>query len=105
MLTKKQFAKAVLYNQMDACNISRDTPLENLINMAFQSTHAGIALDVLGALDDDPEIQRYVSDRAGILYQYVEKVSMPNGESDVHVHFLTMREMLDLLPDELPEKE
>lgn len=86
MLTKKQFCECILNKFYD----SEHLLTKEWHNMyAFQSSCAGKAAAFLGLIKDQETLD-YLASRGGILYMHLDK--------DTKVTFLTMDEMLELLP-------
>ena len=86
MLTKKQFAQAVLDKSMQDEGLKEFSP-----NLVLKSTSAGIAAEYLGILKNE-ELLDYLASRGGMLYTHVD-------EKTAKLNYLTMREMLEILPE------
>lgn len=97
MLTKKEFCQALLKDAKNRFQFEKDEEAHQYI--AFSSKLA-VACQYLGLLTKQDEIE-YCSGRAGILY------SVPIFDDDnnfSHVEMLTVREIIQLLPDTQEDK-
>ena len=95
MITKKQYANQIIREFIDQRNL-RIKSYEELAHYTMQSTTLGIALETLGIITPDkyPEEYAYLQTRGGI-FKIVDPI---NDEDEVHI--LTIREFIDMLPDE-----
>lgn len=94
-MTKIQFAKSIVSSFRINNEITNDVPDIDLESYVFQSSALGVALEFLGLIINE-DIQEYVSTRAGCLYSYADT---PEGSSEPEIAFLTVRDILQLLPD------
>lgn len=78
MMTKEQFAKCIVEREEKA-------GVENV----YQSSCYAVAADFLGILNENDS--EYAKSRSGILFEFWEN----------DVNFLTVREILNLLPEKL----
>jgi hypothetical protein len=91
MMTKAEFCKSYIYSY------ERKNYLEKVTHSdVFKDTNVGICMDYLGLTNKTEK--EYLSDRGGILYQLVNMEKLKNDEEDFY-KFLTIRELIDLLPD------
>jgi len=103
MMTKKQFAKAIIAQKRKELNIPNELQDTELHNYAYQSTCLGIALEELGFLDSyDVDLKIYLANRSGILNQYIY---VEDCKDNPQVSFLTMRDILSMLPDTIEEEK
>ncbi len=91
MLTKEEFCKAYI----------KQYEMENKIESVsgadvFKSTNLGICMDYLGLTNS--EESEYLSNRGGILFEYVDEEKLRNGD-DTGFKTLSMRELIRLLPE------
>lgn len=100
MLTKKELAWAIIRRDYEI-EVSKLEDLKNLsqgeiFRLALGSTNLGIAFETLGLITDK-ECLDYLSNRGGILFTAIfpEKV-----DDDHFCKVLTLRELLELLPDD-----
>ena len=102
MMTKKMMCRKIIeeFKESSTDRYLMDYKDEELIPFIFSSTSLGISLEHLGVITKEkyPIEFEYLSHRGGIFQTHYDKES---GE----VYFLTFRELLSLLPDELTEKE
>lgn len=102
MMTKKMICRKVIeeFKESSTDRYLMDYKDEELIPFIFSSTSLGISLEHLGVITKEkyPTEFEYLSHRGGIFQTYYDKES---GE----VCFLTFRELLSLLPDELTDKK
>ena len=97
MLTKKQFAESFLKSGIDEDTFAllKNNKLSkgDIWKICLSSTCDGICLQVLGYLDTDDfkDLNDYLNERGGIYISYYGDVK--------EYSVLTMREMLNLLPD------
>lgn len=68
----------------------------------FQSTTLGICLEYLGIINpiSHPDLYEYISHRGGIFFN---RVLIDEDTDKKYMASLCIRELLDLLPEELPE--
>ena len=95
MMTKRQYCEMIVHNVIKEKNI---TP-EEVIDYAYSSTSLGIALEYLGFINptDTPDLYNYLQSRGGIVFaSYDEKTE--------NSAILSMRELLDLLPEDNEEE-
>lgn len=99
MLTKEMFAKTVC-RTWAINNNRKDGDYESMVGDIYASTSLGIALEVLGVITPGKHIDEYMylSDRGGLATVYVD-------EKTGKIYSLNTREIYDLLPDHLDEKE
>lgn len=105
MMTKKMLCKTIInkfvHNNklLDEHNYYLSYNDKKLISHVFESTQLGIALIELGVLtkESNPTEYNYISNRAGILAQHYDRESGT-------LYFLTLRELLNMLPDEIDKK-
>lgn len=95
MISRKSYCKKIINREMMENCV--ETP-EELVPMIYGSTTLGIALETLGYItkQSHPEEYQYLQSRAGLFEAYSEKT-----ENGVKVEILTLREFLDLLPEEV----
>ena len=102
MMTKKMLCRKVIeeFKESSTDRYLMEYKDEELVPFIFSSTSLGISLEHLGVITKEkyPTEFEYLSHRGGIFQTYYDKES---GE----ICFLTFRELLSLLPDELNEKE
>lgn len=92
MLTRKEFAEAFVEDYCKGHGFNRKEAKQHI----YASSCLAVALDFLGELSDDLDAKAYASERAGILYSYIVKDNEGKFEN---VKYLTMRDMLDILPE------
>lgn len=109
MITKKMLCEAIIskfvydnkllnkYNQYLNYKNEEDTKL--LVSHIAESTRFGIALVELGVITKEkyPKEYDYLSNRSGILIEHYDGEARKNS-------FLTLRELLNMLPNSLEEK-
>ena len=106
MMTKKTFAKTILRKQATALGISPadfNRALSNqalMCQYALQSSCLGVAAAYLGLIED-PDMKEYIAGRAGILFTAYDNEADPENS----VQFLTVREILDMLPETIDPDE
>ena len=88
MITKSMFCEHIIREFCKSNNIKRKHISEDLIT---QSSKLAVAMEYLGLIKT-PDLQEYAKSRAGILVTL-----MPDNPGEIHM--LTVREMLDLLPE------
>ena len=100
MLTKKELAWAIIRRNYEI-EVSKPEDLKNLsqgeiFRLSLGSTNLGIAFETLGLITDQ-ECLDYLSNRGGVLFTAIfpEKV-----DDDNFIKVLTLRELLELLPDD-----
>lgn len=110
MISKKEFCRAFIRK---FCNShipdkSMEELKEHKEQYAMGSTSLGIAMETLGWFDDNSNIKEYLASRGGI-YMLVHRADRdhPNQDEDKKYEpaILTMREMIALLPDDVPIEE
>lgn len=108
MISKKEFCKAFIRKFCISNNLAIEELKENKARYAMGNTSLGIAMETLGWFDDDLSIREYLFDRAGI-YMLVHRADRdhPNQDEDKKYEpaILTMREIIALLPDDVPIEE
>lgn len=92
MLTKRELCEAIVNDQCEELNCARN----EAHNAIFQSSLLAVALDYLGELS--PMEEEYAKERGGALFRYLDKD--PIKHTYRGIYFLTLRELVDLLPDE-----
>lgn len=92
MLTKYEFCEAIINEQCEELGCTR----KDAHTAIFQSSLLAVALEYLGELSAVEE--EYSKSRAGTLYRYLDKD--PIKHTYKGVYFLTLRELLDMLPDD-----
>lgn len=97
MLTKRELCECIVDTQCQKLHCTR----KEAHNAIFQSSLLAVALDYLGELS--PMESEYAQGRAGSLYQY-RHFNKATSELD-GVSFLTLRELIELLPDEYDHTE
>ena len=90
MLTKKEFAESIVEDFCLEDGIAR----EDAHTRICASSRLAVALEFLGELSE--EEKEYSSQRAGAEYR---KTILNDDGTFNDLHFLTTREMLQLLPD------
>lgn len=90
MLTKREYCESIVQEEMSILNIKERKDAHAYI---FQSSKLAVALEYLGELS--PSEKEYSSSRAGIVTRNIE---LDEDGSLNDIHFLTVREMIDLLP-------
>lgn len=105
MISKKEFCKAFIRRYCNSKNLSIKELKEHKEQYAVESASLGIAMETLGWLDNT-NIISYLSERGGI-YMIVHQADRdhPNTNEDKQYDpaILTMREMISLLPDDVPQ--
>jgi hypothetical protein len=101
VFTKKDFAEYLISKHAEKEGVSVEEVKQNPSSHALKSTSCGIALEYLGMLEDDPDVKKYLSSRSGIFLNY-ESI---NEEGKFEVKSLSVKELFDLLFDEIKEKE
>ena len=101
MMTKKMLCRKVIeeFKESSTDRYLMDYKDEELVPFIFSSTSLGISLEYLGVITKEkyPTEFEYLSHRGGIFQTYYDRETN-------EVCFLTFRELLSLLPDELDEK-
>lgn len=92
MITKKKYAE----NYALRYSVDHNVPFKELHSHIYKSSCLAVALEYLGMLTDDDE-KEYAASRGGTLI--VSSPEIINGEPGCYI--LTMREMLDMLPETL----
>jgi hypothetical protein len=97
MITKKDFAEYIIEEHAISENVNIEEIKEHPIPHVFKSTACGLALEYLGLLDGDKykTEREYLSSRAGSFISIFDKNNEP------HMRFLSVREMLQLLPEKI----
>ena len=90
MLTKQEFAENIVDEFCKEDGVAR----EDAHTRIYASSRLAVALEFLGELSE--EEKEYSSQRAGTEYQ---KIVLNDDGTFNEVHFLTTREMLQLLPN------
>lgn len=90
MLTKREFAESIVENFCLNEQIERQDAHKRI----FASSRLAVALEFLGELTENE--MEYSRQRVGIEHQ---KVILNSNGTYKDAHFLTTREMLELLPD------
>lgn len=100
MMTKKQYCMAILKPFLKEYN-TKDP--KKLIPYVYSSTKMGVALQELGYLNkiEYPAEYEYISSRAGIAEMTVDDPYV--NENSVHI--LTIRDIINLLPDKLDKEK
>lgn len=112
MITKDQYCWVVIKKFKLENPQYEDVAAKDLVKYIFQSTNLGIALQHLGYIKPGSDEELYLSNRGGITATYTafindkykdlidqgRKNEIPENE---FVQILTMREILDMLPDTL----
>ena len=103
MITKKQYAYYLIDKFKRLNDIPAEVQPDMLVEYVFQSTTLGLALEYLGIINPEsyPDLCEYLSNRGGIAINYIDRNA--DGEEKLKFNILTIREMFDLLPEELPE--
>lgn len=115
MITKDQYCWVIIEKFRLENPQYQDVETKDLVKYIFQSTNLGLALQHLGFIDPDSDAALYLSNRGGVTATYTAfyndkyKELIKEGRYSVvpeeeHVQILTMREILDMLPDTLEEK-
>lgn len=93
MMTKEQFCRMIIAREKGVDHNRSD---ESLVPMIYSSTSLGIALETLGVITPEkyPTEYEYLQSRGGVLYAYFDR-------KDEEVYQISMRELLDLLPDKI----
>lgn len=94
MLSKKEYCEGLVRSQLS--HINPEISRKDAHHYIYQSSTLAVALEYLGELS--PEEKEYSSGRAGTVTRYLE--TDENGKFK-DLHFLTVRELIDLLPDEV----
>lgn len=101
MMTKKMLCRKIIeeFKESSTDRYLMDYKDEELVPFIFSSTSLGISLEFLGVITEEkyPTEFEYLSHRSGIFQTYYDR------ETD-DIHYLSFRELLSLLPDELTEK-
>lgn len=85
MITKKQFCEIIIEN------FCRDNNTQVNDGLVTQSSKVAVAMEYLGLIESE-EMKEFASERGGILFL---KFDEKTGKTD----FLTVREMINLLPE------
>ena len=95
MMTKTQMCRMIIDREKEDVNQSD----ESMVSKIYSSTSLGIALETIGVIttENNPEAFRYLSERGGVLFSHFDR---SNGQ----IYQMSFRELLSLLPDELPKK-
>lgn len=103
MISRKNYCKIIINDAMYQYGVSRP---EDLIPHVAESSCMGIALQELGYINptDTPTADAYINGRGGIMKTFAERTDDPKDLNGVHVEILTLREFLNLLPDEVTEE-
>lgn len=105
MISKKEFCKAFIRKFCNSNNLAIEELKSDKEQYAVGNTSLGIAMETLGWFDDNPNIKEYLASRAGI-YILVHQADRdhPNQDEDKKYEpsILTMREIIYLLPDDVP---
>lgn len=108
MISKKEFCRAFIRRFCNSHAYSIEELKEHKDHYAMGSTSLGIAMETLGWFDDNSNIKEYLASRAGI-YMLVHQADRdrPNQDEDKKYEpaILTMREIIALLPDDVPTEE
>lgn len=115
MITKDQYCWAIINKFKRQNPRYADVATKDLVRYVYQSTNLGLALQHLGYIDPDSSEALYLSNRGGIVVTYTVftddkyKDFIDEGRFDEipeneKIQILTMREILDMLPDTLEEK-
>ncbi len=97
MLTKREYCEAIVKEEMEILGIPERKEAHCFI---YQSSLLAVALEFLGELDEQEK--EYSSTRGGVIERYLD--FNPDG-SFKDVYFLSLREMISLLPDVVVRKE
>ena len=95
MITKTQFCQHIVDK---FCCDNRLKPEHLCEDFITQSSSLAVAMEHLGLIKT-PELQQYASERAGIFIAFSSKPLTEKG-----IDILTVREMIDLLPETLNER-
>lgn len=115
MITKDQYCWVIIEKFRLENPQFENVATKDLVKYIYQSTNLGLALQHLGFIDPDSDAALYLSNRGGVTATYTAfyndkyKELIKEGRYSVvpeeeHVQILTMREILDMLPDTLEEK-
>ena len=108
MISKKEFCRAFIRRFCNSHAYSMEELKELKDHYAMGSTSLGIAMETLGWFDDNSNIKEYLASRGGI-YILVHRADRdhPNQDEDKKYEpaILTMREIIALLPDDVPIEE
>lgn len=115
MITKDQYCWAIISKFKRQNPRYADVATKDLAKYVYQSTNLGIALQHLGYIDPDSSEALYLSNRGGVTTTYIAfyndkyRELIEEGRNDEipeeeKVQILTMREILNMLPDTLEEK-
>lgn len=97
MFTKKMFCECTCERFATNNNIHIDgKDYSPLVPHAMESTRLGISLQFLGYIKEGDELNDYFNSRGGVLVIHTD--------SKKGVNILSFRDILNLLPDTLPEE-
>ena len=100
LMTKKMFCKSIISEFKHDRNLQFSNMTdEQLIPYIFESTRLGIALVELGILTKEkyPAEYDYISQRGGIIFTHY-------SHEDKDTYFITVRDILAMLPDEIKKE-
>ena len=100
MISRKNYCKCIINECMLEYGV---TCPQDLIPHIAESSTMGIALQQLGYINenDTPAANTYINSRGGIMKTFTEKSLDPKDLNGVHIEILTLREFLNLLPEEV----
>lgn len=112
MITKDQYCWVIIEKFRLENPQYNDVATKDLVKYIFQSTNLGLALQHLGFIDPDSDAALYLSNRGGATVTYTAfyndkyKGLIKEGRyseipENEFVQILSMREILDMLPDTL----
>ena len=96
MLTKKEFCEATVREEMASMGIEN---FEDAHNHIYASSTLAVCLEYLGVLT--PEEKEYSSTRGGVFSTF----EVWEGKQFKDVKFLTVREIISLLPENMDEEK
>ena len=108
MISKKEFCKAFIRKFCNSNNLAIEELKSDKEQYAVGNTSLGIAMETLGWFDDNSNIKEYLASRGGI-YILVHHADRDHPNQDENKKYepaiLTMREIIALLPDDVPIEE
>jgi hypothetical protein len=99
MFTKKDFAHYLIEKTAESEGVTEEDVKKNPDIYTYKSTSCGLALQYLGLLNEDKELNSYLESRGGTFLTYFYK---PDSVNNKFIgKYLSVEEMFDLLPEEI----
>lgn len=95
MLTKEEYAISIIQTVIE--DWQKGDPFNT--GLVMQSSAVAVAAEFLGLLDDDSTLKEYAESRGGMISRYLVMPCSVSEDSEFECKFLTVREVLSLLPD------